>query len=109
MALDALQALILSRSPVKQSFDVNERVQLIDDMFHMAETGELPVAYALDTLEYIRDEESYLPWRFAVKHLKRLIAHIEDDSSSTYVMLRVSRALHQPQHRHKVMLNCACN
>ena len=65
-----------------------ERVQLIDDMFYMVENNKLPISYALDLIEYLRNEASYLPWKFVIKHLKKLISDIEDDSN-TYLMLRV--------------------
>jgi hypothetical protein len=72
-----------------KAFSVNERVQIIDDIFFLVNNQNLPVSFALNILEYIPNEDNYLPWKFVIKHLREFLNNIEDDSS-VYAKFRVS-------------------
>lgn len=71
-----VQNLVLNH----KSLAVNERVQIIDDVFYLANSQRVPITTALKVLEYIPYEDKYLPWRFLVDNVKRLVSSIEDDS-----------------------------
>jgi hypothetical protein len=57
-------------------------------VFYLVNKQKLHVSYALNILEYLPVEESYLPWKFAIKHLREFLKNIEDDSP-TYAKFRV--------------------
>jgi hypothetical protein len=55
-------------------------VQIIDDVFYLVNKQKLPISYALNMLEYIPNEENFLPWSYALKHVRKFLELIEDDS-----------------------------
>ena len=63
-----------------KSFDVNERVQIIDDVFYLANNQRISITTALDVIQYIPNEDKFLPWKFLVNNIKRVIGFIEEDS-----------------------------
>ncbi|CAF0715734.1 unnamed protein product [Brachionus calyciflorus] len=63
-----------------KSFNVNERVQIIDDVFYLINNQHLSIRTGLNMLEYLKRETRYLPWKFAVDHIKKIFSYIEDDS-----------------------------
>ncbi|KAK7090085.1 hypothetical protein V1264_009931 [Littorina saxatilis] len=48
------------------------RAQIVDDAWNLASAGETSVAIALGTLEYLSEEEDYVPWGAANNLLKDL-------------------------------------
>ena len=77
----------------QKNFNLNDRVHIIDDVFYLINNQKLPVSFALNILEYIPEEESYLPWKFAIKHLREIFNNIEDDSP-IYAKFRVYLCYH---------------
>jgi hypothetical protein len=69
---------------------LSDRNQLIDDSFYLSNNGKLSVRVALNILEYLPNENSYLPWKLAIDHIKVLLSYIEDDSS-VYGNFRVQK------------------
>jgi hypothetical protein len=68
---------------------LTDRIQLIDDSFYLANNQHLSITTALDVLEYIVEEDHFLPWKYAIKHIKKIIMFIEDDSA-VYAKFRVT-------------------
>ena len=75
-----------------KAFGVNERAQIIDDMFYLINSQVLSIADGLSLVEYIPNEDSYVPWKYAIEHLRRIIRFIEDDSQ-IYSKFRVQFTL----------------
>jgi hypothetical protein len=73
----------------EKALGLNERVQIIDDTFYLINNQILSISYGLNLIEYIPNEDSYLPWKFAIEHVRRIIRYIEDDSQ-IYSKFRVS-------------------
>ena len=67
---------------------MNERASIIDDVFFLVNNDKLSISFAFNILEYLPEEENYLPWKFAIKNLRKIIRNIEDDSP-TYSKFRV--------------------
>lgn len=63
-----------------KSFNVNERIQIIDDIFYLINNQFLPIRYGLNVLDYLKRETRYLPWKAAIDHIKKIFSYIEDDS-----------------------------
>lgn len=59
---------------------VDERAQIIDDMFYLVNNQMIPISYGLNLLQYISEENRYLPWKYAVKHIKTILDYVEDHS-----------------------------
>lgn len=74
------QMLISTLLHSPKSFATSERTQLIDDVFHLANTQQLSITIALSMLAYIPQETQFLPWQFLVTNLKKIITYIADDS-----------------------------
>jgi aminopeptidase N len=72
-----------------KSLNVNDRVQIIDDAFYLANNQKMPISYALNILEYIPREDNFLPWKYVIKSVKKIINLIEDDSQ-VYSKFRVN-------------------
>ena len=49
----------------------------------------MPISYALNILEYIPREDNFLPWKYVIKSVKKIINLIEDDSQ-VYSKFRVN-------------------
>lgn len=73
----------------KKSFNVHDRVQIMDDVFYLINNQLLPITYGLNMLEYLPKENKYLPWKFSIGHIKKILNYIEDDSQ-VYSKFRVS-------------------
>lgn len=73
---------------ISKSFTLNERVQIIDDAFYLVNQEKLPISVALDLFDYLPAEENFLPWKYAVHNIRKIIRNIEDDSP-TYSEFRV--------------------
>jgi hypothetical protein len=85
------------------SLDVNERVQIIDDLFHLANSQRISLATALPLLDYMPREHQFLPWRFLVDNVKRLVECVREEDSLIYSRLReyLIRLLRPTYHRLK--------
>ena len=69
--------------------NVNDRVQIIDDAFYLANNQRMSISIALNILKYIPKEDNFLPWKYAIKNVKTILNYIEDDSQ-VYSKFRVS-------------------
>jgi hypothetical protein len=72
-----------------KSMSVNLRTQLIDDMFYLINNQKLSISFGLNLIEYLPNEDNYLPWKFTLEHIKKILKFIEDDSQ-IYSKFRVS-------------------
>lgn len=75
-----------------KSIGVNERAQIIDDVFYLVNNQIMPISYGLNLLEYISKENRYLPWKYAIKHIKTILDFVEDHSQ-IYAKFRVIQKL----------------
>ena len=63
-----------------KTLSVNLRAQIIDDVFNLINNQALSINFGLKLIEYLPNEDNYLPWKFAIEHLRKIIKHAEDDS-----------------------------
>lgn len=61
-------------------FPVMNKIQLIDDAFDLAWTGELSYDILFDLLRYLGHEEKYLPWRTALSNVESLLRQLMKSS-----------------------------
>lgn len=59
-------------------------------MFYLINNQILPISYGLNILEYLPRENKFLPWKYAVEHVKKILSYVEDDSQ-IYSKLRVNK------------------
>ncbi len=79
-----------------------ERVQLVDDLFRLADERRLPMRTALSLLAYLPRETAFLPWRLLAAHLATLLRRVADQPA-VYSLLRAHliRLLRPTYHRLK--------
>uniref|UniRef100_A0A8C4T7E7 Aminopeptidase n=1 Tax=Erpetoichthys calabaricus TaxID=27687 RepID=A0A8C4T7E7_ERPCA len=51
---------------------VINRAQIIDDSFHLARAGKVPITLALNSTKYLVNETEYLPWKSALDNFEYL-------------------------------------
>lgn len=55
-----------------QSIHVLNRAQIVDDVFNLAEAGQLDYDFAFDIFEYLTEEIEFQPWKSALNGLARI-------------------------------------
>ncbi|KAL0274800.1 UNVERIFIED_CONTAM: hypothetical protein PYX00_002840 [Menopon gallinae] len=65
---------LLQQDPSK--FDILDRVNLLDDVFHLAEAGETDYPLAFELLKYLVKENDYLPWATVSVNIKMLLRRL---------------------------------
>lgn len=59
---------------------VLNRAQIIDDLFNLARVGYLSYDFILNIIEYVKDEQHYLPWYATLNGLSYLLQRIPDEA-----------------------------
>lgn len=52
--------------------DALTRAQIVDDLFHLTEAGNLKYDFLMDVLEFLKDEQEYLVWKAAINGFDKL-------------------------------------
>lgn len=49
-------------------------------MFFLINNQFLSIRYGLNLLDYLKQENRFLPWKFLIDQIKKIFSFIEDDS-----------------------------
>lgn len=73
---------------------VLNRAALIDDVFVLAKTGDVPYRTAMEMSRYLHAENDYIPWVSALSHFDELDRMIQDPETSGNLMTFIAEIIH---------------
>ncbi|XP_077977862.1 aminopeptidase N-like [Glandiceps talaboti] len=67
--LDNWNKLISQLATDHEKIPIQNRAALIDDVFHLARSGDVDAMLAFQVADYLRNEDNYSPWKAAISNL----------------------------------------
>lgn len=69
---------------------VLNRAQIVDDLFNLARVGHLSYDFIFNIIDYVKDEQEYLPWYATLNGLSYLTQRIPDEKykNQTYTFIQ---------------------